>query len=198
MARCDQKDVEKMIGLHMVESDVQATTGLESGAFKEGEYIRVDKTMNRLCAPTDKSKMTSFIFWTKSSPKDNVPTWDKVVRHVRVIYVWDCSPVLFQFGGIVYNLDKLDRAFSSESDALKTEAEAAALHLKYVIFAMVILYRFNIFVCQHVSPAEQNTLGHGWYNGKKFRDTGHIWPVLHRSGNCLSFSYLLYFKPRRF
>jgi hypothetical protein len=71
--------VEKMMGLHMVESDDQVDTGLQNGAFKEGEYIRVDKTMNRLCAPTDKTRMTSFIFWTKNSPEDNVPTWDKVV-----------------------------------------------------------------------------------------------------------------------
>jgi hypothetical protein len=66
----------------MVESEAQVIDGLEHGAFETDEYVRVDATMNRICAPTDNlgnKRMKSFILWTKSSPTDNTPTWDKVV-----------------------------------------------------------------------------------------------------------------------
>jgi hypothetical protein len=66
----------------MLESDKQVEDGLQSNAFGKDEYVRVDQTMNRLCAPTDNSPskpMKSFILWTKDSPADNEPTWDKVV-----------------------------------------------------------------------------------------------------------------------
>ena len=66
----------------MVESEEQANMGLEHNAFNNDEYIRADQLMHRLCAPgNDKNQeqMISFILWTKDSPTDNEPSWNKVV-----------------------------------------------------------------------------------------------------------------------
>ena len=63
----------------MVESQDQVTKGLDSGAFDADGYIRVDQRMHRLCAPKKDGPMHSFILWTKDSPSDTTPTWDKVV-----------------------------------------------------------------------------------------------------------------------
>jgi hypothetical protein len=75
----------------MLESDQQVTDGLQSKAFEKDEYVRVDQTMNRLCAPTGNSsnkRMKSFILWTKDSPADNEPTWDKVVSLFIFFFVF--------------------------------------------------------------------------------------------------------------
>jgi hypothetical protein len=81
--RENQDQVDSWLKKYMVESDEQATQGLKSGAFHKDEYIRVDQRMHRLCAPPfDESKQAPchpFILWTKESPTDNHPRWDKVV-----------------------------------------------------------------------------------------------------------------------
>jgi hypothetical protein len=78
--RQSEKEVDKLLKKHMLESEDQLDVGLKNKAFKEKDCIRVDQTMHRICAPTDNSKARSFILWTKKSPKDTKPTWEKVVR----------------------------------------------------------------------------------------------------------------------
>jgi hypothetical protein len=77
------KQIEAWLDKYMVESEAQAEQGLKSGAFDEEGYIRVDERMHRLCAPPFNPKkgspVNSFIFWTKTSPTDKDPKWDKVV-----------------------------------------------------------------------------------------------------------------------
>lgn len=63
----------------MVESERQVKIGKAHGAFSDTEFIRVDLTMDRLCAPTQPG-IKSFILWTKENCDDCKPTWDKVVR----------------------------------------------------------------------------------------------------------------------
>ena len=70
---------------HLVESDKHVEIGKANGAFADNEYIRVDQSMHRLCAPTQPG-MKSFVFWTKETPDDHTPTWDKVV-HVQSLNV---------------------------------------------------------------------------------------------------------------
>jgi hypothetical protein len=81
--REDEKQVNSWLKKYMVESDEQAKEGLKSGAFTKDEYIRVDQRMHRLCAPpfdeSNKAPCHPFILWTKESPTDNHPRWDKVV-----------------------------------------------------------------------------------------------------------------------
>ena len=72
----------------MVESQEQVDLGLKHNSFNHDEYIRVDQLMHRICAPTNQNKMISFIFWTKDSPNDNEPHWNKVVcLNVHVNFV---------------------------------------------------------------------------------------------------------------
>jgi hypothetical protein len=44
-----------------------------------------------------------------------------------------------KFGGIVYNLDKLDPLFAKGNQDMKNEAEATAMHLKYGVFCPFLL-----------------------------------------------------------
>jgi hypothetical protein len=41
-----------------------------------------------------------------------------------------------QFGGVVYNLDKLNDLFVDENREMMDEAEAVAMHLKYDQFSI--------------------------------------------------------------
>ena|ERR1700760_820415 len=80
--RENDAQVKDWLNKRMVESEEQASMGLENEAFKNDEYIRADQLMHRLCAPVDnknQEQMKSFILWTKNSPTDNEPTWNKVV-----------------------------------------------------------------------------------------------------------------------
>lgn len=78
--RESEEQVKEWLGKSMVEREEQVQTGLESGALKEDQYIRVDKLMNRICAPKPGDLQThSIILWTKESANDKVKTWDKVV-----------------------------------------------------------------------------------------------------------------------
>jgi hypothetical protein len=86
----------------MVESEEQVNIGLEHKAFNKDGYIRADQLTHRLCAPKDSNEMKSFILWTKDSPTDNEPSWNKVVcieflliqskLYINNSIVWrDCS-----------------------------------------------------------------------------------------------------------
>lgn len=78
--RESEGQVKEWLGKSMVEREQQVQTGIESGALKEDGYIRVDKLMNRICAPKPgELQEHSIILWTKESAKDEVKTWDKVV-----------------------------------------------------------------------------------------------------------------------
>lgn len=99
--RESEEQVNEWLGKSMVEKEEQVQTGIESGALKEGGYIRVDRLMNRICAPNPgEPQEHSIILWTKESEDDTVKTWDKVVRptsdsnHDAIIYVnivWRCG-----------------------------------------------------------------------------------------------------------
>ena len=78
--RESESQVKEWLGKSMIEREEQARTGIESGAFKEDGYIRVDKLMNRICAPkAGELRWGSIILWTKESADDKMKTWDKVV-----------------------------------------------------------------------------------------------------------------------
>lgn len=104
--RESEEQVKTWLGKGMVETKEQAQTGIRSGAFEENGYIRVDRLMNRICAPSGELQQRSVILWTKESADDKVKTWDKV------------------FGGVVYDLDKLDNKFSIDNAAVKEEMMA--------------------------------------------------------------------------
>ena len=79
--RESEKQVKEWLGKGMVEREEQVQTGIESGALKEDRYIRVDRLMNRICAPkAGELQWGSIILWTKESADDKIKTWDKVVR----------------------------------------------------------------------------------------------------------------------
>lgn len=84
--RTNQEQLDSWINKSMVESEDQVTIGLKHKAFDKDTYIRVDQLMHRLCGPHEnngkKRKMQSFIFWTKETPFDNMPTWDKMVSNL--------------------------------------------------------------------------------------------------------------------
>jgi hypothetical protein len=62
----------------------------------------------------------------------------------------------------VYNLDKLDPVFRSENDALKTEAEAAALHLRFIfLFVIVISFDVSTFYASTSAPLNRERLATG-------------------------------------
>ena len=78
--RESEEQVKEWLGKSMLEREQQVPTGIESGALKEDGYIRVDKLMNRICAPKSGANQEgSIIFWTKESANDKVKTWNKVV-----------------------------------------------------------------------------------------------------------------------
>jgi hypothetical protein len=92
--RESEAQVEKWLNKQMVESWEQASMGIQNKAFNDDEYIRADELMHRLCAPKDQEQMKSFILWTKNSPTDNEPTWNKVVCakcYVRLISHINCD-----------------------------------------------------------------------------------------------------------
>ena len=115
--RESEEQVKEWLGKSMVEMEQQVQTGIESGALKEDGYIRVDKLMNRICAPKPgELQYHSIILWTKESADDRVKTWDKVVcptsdsnpiwseNLCRYIYiVWRCGLWFGQTGQQVFN-----------------------------------------------------------------------------------------------
>lgn len=104
---------------HMVETPRQVQIGLEHGAFKEGEYVCLQNNTYRICAPPDETEMSACIFWTKSSSSDMTPTWDKVVSLFFQIFMLQAIN-RFQFGGIVYNLNTLDKRFSEDNEVMSS------------------------------------------------------------------------------
>lgn len=80
--RESERQVKEWLDKSMIEREEQVQMGIQSGAFEEDGYIRVDRLMNRICAPKpDRPQVCSIILWTKESADDNVKTWDKVVRN---------------------------------------------------------------------------------------------------------------------
>lgn len=78
--RESEDQVKEWLGKGMVEREEQVQTGIESGALKEDGYIRIDRLMNRICAPKPgEPEEHSIILWTKESEDDKAKTWDKVV-----------------------------------------------------------------------------------------------------------------------
>jgi hypothetical protein len=65
----------------MVETPEQGIMGVEHNTFNKDGYICLQENTYRICAPNlpDTDKMTACIFWTKTSPTDTLPTWEKVV-----------------------------------------------------------------------------------------------------------------------
>jgi hypothetical protein len=63
----------------MVESPQQIIDGIESGGFKENDFVNIFDATYRICAPTASVKeMSSAILWTKLGKNDE-PEWSKVV-----------------------------------------------------------------------------------------------------------------------
>jgi hypothetical protein len=77
--RVPENELEGFTGKHMVETPEQGIIGVENGAFTDDEYICTKDNTHRICAPTSGTRMTACIFWTRASPEDTSPTWDKVV-----------------------------------------------------------------------------------------------------------------------
>lgn len=76
------KDLEKC---YLLETEEQLARGLQSGALenatqaKKANFILVDPK-ERICAPENAQKSTSYIFWEKQDVDDDDFTSDKVVR----------------------------------------------------------------------------------------------------------------------
>jgi hypothetical protein len=86
--RVPENELEKLTGKHMVETPEQGIEGVEHGAFTNDDYICTKDNTYRICAPTSADTgMSACIFWTKTSPEDTSPTWDKVVSKSTVICV---------------------------------------------------------------------------------------------------------------
>ena len=64
--RESEEQVKKWLSKCMVEREEQVQIGIESGAFNEDGYIRIDKLMNHICAPEPGDlQQHSIILWTK-------------------------------------------------------------------------------------------------------------------------------------
>lgn len=72
----------------MVETLQQVIDGVEHKAFTNEGYICIKDNTYRICAPTPHdTQMRACIFWTKTSPEDTSPTWDKVVSKSLIICI---------------------------------------------------------------------------------------------------------------
>ena len=69
------------------ETPEQGITGVENGAFTDDEYICIKDNTHRICAPNSGTQMIACIFWTRASPEDTSPTWDKVVSIFLIICI---------------------------------------------------------------------------------------------------------------
>jgi hypothetical protein len=86
--RVPKNELEKLTGKHMVETPEQGIEGVERGAFTNDGYICTRDDTYHICAPTSAdTRMRACIFWTKTSPEDTSPTWDKVVSKSLIICV---------------------------------------------------------------------------------------------------------------
>ncbi|KAF8054079.1 hypothetical protein FPV67DRAFT_1461569 [Lyophyllum atratum] len=114
LERLADDEVEAFNNRHFVETREQVEKGLESGAFDEDGYILINGLMHRICAPpAEDQRMRSIILWTKDGPDDENPTWNKV------------------FGGVIYNVHKLDKTFGDENQLVTDEMTGVelAVHL---------------------------------------------------------------------
>jgi len=106
----------------MVESPELILDGEKSGIFKEPiDYVMIGNSVHRICAPlVNNERMYSLIFWTKTGAEDNNPTSEKIVSY----YFFTLYIVFnkFQFGGVIYNIEKLNESFSLHNS--HTEAES--------------------------------------------------------------------------
>ncbi|KAF8074472.1 hypothetical protein FPV67DRAFT_1445537 [Lyophyllum atratum] len=115
LERLADDEVEAFNNRHFVETREQVEKGLESGAFDEDGYILINGLMHRICAPpAEDQRMRSIILWTKDGPDDENPTWNKV------------------FGGVVYNVHKLDKTFGDENQLVTDEMTGVELAVQYV------------------------------------------------------------------
>lgn len=75
-----EDELDKLTGKHMVETPEQGIAGVQHGAFTDEGYVCIKDNTHRICAPTaSDTQMRACIFWTKASPEDTLPGWDKVV-----------------------------------------------------------------------------------------------------------------------
>lgn len=109
----------------MVESPDHVHDGLKSGIFTDGpiNYVMIGNSVHRICAPPLNEKTYSLIFWTKTDAEDNDPTTDKIVSDKFFNYFMGFHK--FQFGGIIYNIEKLDQSFSLESAHTRVEGSVS-------------------------------------------------------------------------
>ncbi|KAG5649189.1 hypothetical protein H0H81_005539 [Sphagnurus paluster] len=98
-------------GKHFIENEKQVYMGQKHKSITDHNYIMVNK-MNRICAPTQVDKMVSVILWTKDDRFDKNPTWEKI------------------FGGVVYNLHKLDSQFSHDNEMVEDTMQGTEEILK--------------------------------------------------------------------
>ncbi len=87
--RISEDELEKLTQKHMVETPEQGDMGVKHGAFSNDGYICLQDNTYRICAPlpSDTHEMTSCIFWTKLSSTDNLPTWEKVVSGLLLLFM---------------------------------------------------------------------------------------------------------------
>jgi hypothetical protein len=79
-----ENELEKLTGKHLVETLEQGIAGVEREAFTNDGYILTNDTY-RICAPSFADVgMSACILWTKTSPDDTSPTWDKVVSNLSL------------------------------------------------------------------------------------------------------------------
>jgi hypothetical protein len=108
----------------MVESPALVQEGIKSGYFKEDSYIMIGGSVHRVCAPPlGNERMYSLIFWEKEDAEDNHPTLDKIVSNILLILFMVFSN--FQFGGVIYNIEKLNTSFSLQNGHTQVESNVS-------------------------------------------------------------------------
>ncbi|TFK18405.1 hypothetical protein FA15DRAFT_660700 [Coprinopsis marcescibilis] len=102
LERVPQEKVQEMDKKLMVETQELLEMGLQSGLFfnddqKGPNYICLEGSMHRICAPKDQMAGSSIIFWTKNDADDTYPTSEKI------------------FGGVVYNPECVAKELSPDA-----------------------------------------------------------------------------------
>lgn len=80
--RASEGHVESLKGRSMFETDAQRLEAVSAGLTDTDSSVALGNEYSRVCAPTTPKYLgmpVSFIFWTKDSPDDDEPSWDKVV-----------------------------------------------------------------------------------------------------------------------
>ena len=76
----EESELANLEKIHMVETEEQLEYALSRPHLLGWQFICIGNQYHRICAPEQSNDtMYSCILWTKETPEDTNPTWDKVV-----------------------------------------------------------------------------------------------------------------------